>query len=114
MAYRLFGFICVFAVVGCATTTEVTKLGRDTYTLSTYRSPAVGGTTKARQVAISSAGQYCQSIGKEVSIERIETSPTNLAANVLIVIFTCLYYDDPSYQRPVYKREPGVIIEDRR
>ena len=42
----------VLMIAGCANTTNVAKLGKDTYTMSAYRSQARGGTAAARGVVL--------------------------------------------------------------
>ena len=103
----------VLLISGCASTTNVSKLGKDTYTISAYRSHSRGGPAAARGVAVDEAGAYCAKMEKEVSVKNISLSPGARADNVAVV-FQCLSANDPEYTRPTFQPAPDTVIEDRR
>ena len=103
----------ILLIAGCVSTTNVSKLGKDTYTINAYRAPLLGGTTAARGIAVDEAGAFCAKMEKEVLVKNISLSPYMDADNVA-VIFQCLSANDPEYTRPTFRPAPDTVIEDRR
>jgi hypothetical protein len=91
----------VLMIVGCASTSSVSMLGKDTYTLSAYRSDVRGGIPDARKVAVGEAGAYCAKLEKQVLVKDISFRPGPYADNVAVgIIFDCRSANDPEYMRP--------------
>lgn len=111
---RAFLLALVVIVGGCAQTSGVTKLGPDTYTITTYRSLFRGGTPEAKRDAFSSANEYCEKQNQEVLVNNIEITPTDRGTDHVSIIFKCLNRSDRDYKRPSYDRQPNTVIEDRR
>lgn len=73
----------------CAWQSEALKVGDDTYQVSANASPARGGITGAREMALKNANAKCSSLGKSIDVTNIETEhafPTN---GVATVTFRC-------------------------
>jgi hypothetical protein len=106
----------VFAATlsACTTSTGVTKLGPDTYMLSTQAAPAAGGAGGARANAIREANAYCASMGREVIVTNHGTGRGFASLGAADVTFRCLASGDPDLHRPTYSKEADVVIEDRR
>jgi hypothetical protein len=77
------------AIMGCATTYDVVKIGDDTYQTSAVASPARGGVSGAQQMAIANANKKCDALGKKINVTNIETGHEFPAAGRSIVTFTC-------------------------
>ncbi len=83
---------CAIAVAmasGCAQTASVSRLGPDTYTMTTHRALATGGTSEARQAAIASAQEYCAGLGKKAVISKMDEMPTGHGADKVNIVFRC-------------------------
>ncbi len=76
-------------VTACAWQSEALKVGDDTYQVSANASPARGGITGAREMALKNANAKCDSLGKNINVTDLSTEhawPTN---GVATVTFTC-------------------------
>jgi len=81
--------LVVVGLSGCAWTTDALKLSDNTYQVSSNASPARGGKTGAREMALREANDKCDSLGQKISVTDIQTGwafPTNGTATVT---FTC-------------------------
>jgi len=112
-------FLCPVALVillGCASRTGVLPMGKDTYTLSVGvagTGSVSGNNTGAKQRALTEANQYCAKLGKQLLVNNISLNST-LAGSTSDLIFRCLNENDPEFSaKPVYKKEPDVVIESR-
>ena len=93
----------VLMIVGCGSTSSVSMFGKDTYTLSAYRSDVRGGIPEARRVAVDEAGAFCAKLKKEVLVKDISFRPGPYADNVAVaIIFQCPSGNDPEYTRPTF------------
>jgi hypothetical protein len=84
-----FALVTAMLVAGCAWQSEARKLGEDTYQVSANASPARGGVTGARDMALKNANAKCDSLGKSINVTDVTTEhawPTN---GVATVTFTC-------------------------
>jgi len=91
MGYRLRMAIgcAVVALAGCAWQSEALKMGDDTWQVSANASPARGGITGAREMALRNTNKKCDSLGKkftETNIQNEHAFPDN---GVATVTFTC-------------------------
>ncbi|MDG1004486.1 MAG: hypothetical protein P8N58_06360 [Emcibacteraceae bacterium] len=78
-------------LTGCMTTSEVTSLGGNSYSLSTLACPACGGTYKAENMALDAANKFCIEQGKEAVIENADVdSWTFNGAGTTDLIFLCV------------------------
>jgi hypothetical protein len=81
--------LLLVAVAGCAWQSEALKVGPDTYQVSANASPARGGITGAREMALKNANKKCESLGKSITVTDTQTEhafPTN---GVATITFTC-------------------------
>ena len=108
--------IAVF-LTACATSSGVSQLGKDTYTLSAGvagTGSVSGNDTKAKKDALTQSNAFCLSKGKEILVQNIGTNST-YAGSTTEVIFQCLNASDAaSNEKPLYRREPSIIIENRK
>ena len=83
-------------IVGCASTSSVSPLGKHTYTVSAYRSDLGGGIPAARGVVVDEAGAFCAKLEKEVLVRNISFRPGPYADNVAVaIIFQCVSANEP-------------------
>ena len=110
---RISFFIFAIMLLGCASSqwgdgsgslcdSQMTKLGPDTYMSSAIYGNGCGTDYKVRH-----AGIFCSRMGKQIVVTNIDNS---LGGNV---IFRCLSPGDPELQRPTYRREADIVIEQR-
>ena len=52
----------------CAQSSGVLKMGPDTYAVSAAAAPARGGSSEARNIALTEANEHCARMGKEILI----------------------------------------------
>ena len=74
---------------GCAWQSEALKIGEDTYQVSANASPARGGITGARQMALTNANTKCNSLGKQINVTDIQSESAFPANGVATVTFIC-------------------------
>lgn len=75
----------IAAVSGCAWKSGALQLGPDTYQVSANASPARGGETGARKMAIEQANEHCATLGRTIEVTDIESQyawPTNRSVTV--------------------------------
>ena len=90
----------------------VQKMGSDTY--SVMVSPIWGSFVDAKKAAYDEARIECAKEAKEMLVLN-EYHQTRSYPKVVELTFRCLNkYDPEMQQRPVYRKEPEVIIEDSR
>jgi hypothetical protein len=106
--------VAALGLSACAATYDVAKLGPDTYTVSSAASPARGGASGARSLALARAAEYCQQMAREVMVINMAGQTTNIhGAGSADVSFRCLTANDPQLVRPSYERSPDVIVQHR-
>jgi stage III sporulation protein SpoIIIAA len=85
-----FGFtFVILSIAGCAWQSEALKLGDDTYQVSANASPARGGITGAREMAVNNANKKCDSLGKKITVTDIKSEYAFPVNGVATVTFTC-------------------------
>ena len=77
------------SLAGCAWQSEALKMGEDTYQTSANASPARGGATGAREMALSNANRKCDELKKKITVVDISTEYAFPANSVATVTFTC-------------------------
>ena len=85
---NLLTLVCL-AASGCAWQSEALKVGEDTYQVSANASPARGGITGAREMALTNANAKCDSLGKKIAVTDIKSEFTFPANGVATVTFSC-------------------------
>jgi hypothetical protein len=84
----LLPLVCLLAC-GCAWQSAVLQVGEDTYQVSANASPMRGGITGAREMAITSANNKCDSLGKKITVTDIKSENAYPANGVATVTFVC-------------------------
>ena len=79
-------------------------------------STARGGLYAGREriEAAKAANQYCDSLGKHMTIRRTDGNGIPGLGPVTSNLFSCVASDDPEYQGPNLRPDPNVVIEGRR
>lgn len=89
MSTRILLALACLSASGCAWQSAPLKLGDDTYQVSANASPARGGITGAREMALTNANEKCDSLGKDISVTDIKSEYAFPANGVATVTFTC-------------------------
>ncbi len=77
------------ALVACAWQSEALKMGEDTYQVSANASPARGGVTGAREMALTNANKKCDELKRQITVVDVKTEFAFPANGVATVTFTC-------------------------
>jgi hypothetical protein len=101
----------VLVTVVCCTDTGPIKVGPDTYTIST-RVP-FGGPASAKGQALQEAATFCESIQREILLDRMQSSECALhgGCGEAEIYFACLTSGDPQLKRPKFQSDPNLKIE---
>jgi len=79
----------VAALSACAWQSEALQMGEDTYQVSANASPARGGVTGAREMALTNANKKCDELKRQITVMDIKTEHAFPANGVATVTFTC-------------------------
>lgn len=82
-------FVMAALAAACAFTYPILKLGDDSYQISAIPSPIHRDIAGARNLAVSRANKKCQSLGKRMTVTKMETGHQYPASDGVIVVFTC-------------------------
>lgn len=103
------------AIAGCASTSEVTPVGRDTYMVG---SSAYGGhmsPTEVKALSFRRANEFCAARGKVMVPSATQSTGVRgwspLGAEVT---FLCVDEGDPANARVQMRKEPDTVIEMRK
>jgi uncharacterized lipoprotein YmbA len=105
--------VFILVIAGCSSTSGVLQMGPDTYTLSVGASGTgsiSGNDARAKKDALVEANQFCSSKGKQILVQNSNMKST-IAGSTSELIFQCI--DNTDTNRPVYRKEPNLIIENR-
>ena len=94
----------------CAFSSDVQKIGKDTYTIAA-REPETGGVTEARRRALSDAESYCASLEKSFVFLRAFTPISYFSdegATNYVLDFRCLDQSSPKYKNTVIGKTPDI------
>ena len=80
-------FACLL-VGGCATSSEIMKVGPDTYLATAVAAPSRGGIDGAHDKAAEAANEKCQSLGKSRTVTNINTVHEP-GTDRAVMTFTC-------------------------
>jgi len=89
MTIRFLLALSLLLASGCAWQSAALKIGDDTYQTSANASPARGGITGAREMAVTNANEKCASLGKRITVTDIKSEYAFPANGVATVTFTC-------------------------
>lgn len=111
---KVFGiFILVMALVSCAQSSGVLKMGPDTYSVSVYAAPVRGGITGAKRIAFKEANEYCTALGKEILISNTalgdSASIGHFYGGTTDITFLCLDKGDTQLKRPNYNPPTKIM-----
>jgi len=81
--------LAAVALTSCAWQSEALKMNNDTWQVSANASPARGGITGAREMALRNANKKCDSLGKKITVTDVQTEHAFPANGVATVTFTC-------------------------
>jgi S1-C subfamily serine protease len=104
---RIFAqFLMLSALFGCTDSGPI-KTGPDSYTIS-IRVP-FGGPASASGNALKEANVFCESNGKEILVDHVQSSECALhgGCGEAQIFFYCLASGDPQLQRPKFRRAPN-------
>jgi len=112
---RLLLALGVLLVAGCATTTDVVPYGKDTYLLST--ADIWGGYSQGslKVKAAQRASAFCAEQGKVFTVRNTGGQGTQgWTSTSATLIFSCISENDPENQRPNLRKDPAIVIQDKR
>ena len=90
------GIVSMVVISACTTpSSEVSKLGPDTYNVSTSAQAVRGGSVEAKRIALSEADAFCAKSGKQAFVTNLKTSKNHAE-----VTFRCEDEGQPKLQRP--------------
>ena len=91
------GVVSAVGISACSTppSSDVLKLGPDTYRISTNVPPVRGGSVEAKRIALTQANEICANSGKETFVIDFKTSKNNAEVN-----FRCADRGLPKLQQP--------------
>ncbi|HEX6950507.1 MAG TPA: hypothetical protein VF127_12980 [Nitrospira sp.] len=90
------GILSAIAISACKTpSSDISKLGPDTYIISTSAPAARGGAVEAKRIALSEAIEFCAQSGKGAFVSNIQTSKNHAEVN-----FRCEAEGQPKLQQP--------------
>ena len=101
-------------LVGCASNSGVTTIGRDTYMVSRQAATGFSGSGTLKAEAFQEATQFCEKSGKHLQVvSTYEAPPPYIFGNFpkAEVQFMCLEAKDSELGRPKLKRAPDSVIE---
>lgn len=103
------------ALVGCATTSDIVPYGKDSFLLSSE--DVWGGYSQGSlQVkAAQRASSFCAEQGKVFVVRNTAGQGVQgWTGTSSTLIFSCILETDSEYQRPNLRKEPDVVIENRK
>lgn len=77
------------ALSGCAWQSGALQLGENTWQTSATATPARGGSTGARRIALQAANKKCEALGKTIEVTDIKTGYAFPANSTAAVTFKC-------------------------
>lgn len=94
--------LLMLALSSCST--GINKLAPNTYSLS----ETSFSTQAAESSVLSSANQFCRSLGKEVLVQTISRPDSDSYS----IIFECIRRGEASRIRPSYEHAPSVVAKN--
>ena len=106
--------IFLLALSGCATSTGVVPMGKDTYMIAIGgKTTASGGKLKAQ--ALKEAAEYCSQKNKQLQVVNTQQRDMSFGIDPSAEIqFMCLDSSDVEFQRPKMQKAPDNVIEIRK
>jgi hypothetical protein len=87
------------ALTACVSTSEIVPMGKDSYMITGIGrgGPGAGEQTAA---AVAQANKYCAAMGKLIVVRRMDTQSATIGSQSTNLILSCVFENDPEYQRP--------------
>ena len=104
----------VALLAGCATTSGVTPLGKDTYLISRNGAGFWSSTAQIKAEALKDADTFCAGNGKNLQVVRTDQHEASGRPGDFPgaeVQFMCLNRNDPELSRPKLRKEANSVIE---
>ncbi len=87
----IFIITATLLLLSCAYSSDVVKMGNNTYSVSGTAGSERGGKFGAKQVAIEEAASYCEKLKKQVNITNVEAATINdIGTGSANVTFKCV------------------------
>jgi len=102
------------ALTGCATSSGVTPLGEDTFSISRNGAGFWSSTAQVKAEALKDAESYCVSKGRKLQVVRTDQHEMSGRPGDFPgaeVQFMCLNSNDPELNRPKLRKEANAVIE---
>lgn len=114
MRFLLIAGVVVF-LAGCQVSTGFLPAGPNTYTTTERVAPILGGSTTAKEKALTKANTYCADQGRVFVPSNMgtEASANPYGPTTYTVTFKCLMADDPAVKSFQLQQAPNVIVEHR-
>ena len=109
--------IVALLLAGCASSSGIAPIGKDTYMVSRQASTGFSGLGDLKAEALREANQYCLSQNKVLQVTHTEDAkPPFVLGNFprVEIQFMCLNTNDPDLARPRFQKDPNNIIEIRK
>lgn len=101
MMIKLVSVMCVAALVGCASTSQVTPYGKDTYILASEDIWGAYSSSSMQVNAARKAGEFCASQGKVMRVRSTTQEGTQLwTGTSSSLVFSCIAEGDSENTRP--------------
>jgi len=114
---KIYFISAALILTGCAASSGVVPIGKDTYMSSKQAATGFGGLGNLKSELFSDAARYCATEGKTVQV--VNTSE-NAGPYILgnypraEIQFMCLHAGDAELQRPKLQKAPDTVIEMRK
>lgn len=106
--------VTVVALAGCATSGGVSKLGPETYVVSSQVMFGPSKGAAAREAALKEAAQFCEQHSREILVDDYtSTGGANTLTGDAEVRFRCLAKDDPALRAPMYPPTNKLLIDEK-
>lgn len=93
------------SVAGCAAASDPIPVGPDSFMVTAPETLNGHG----RDLVLKAANRTCAAENTHMILRRLDASGLSIG-----LVFSCVTTNDPEYQRPNLRREPNIIIEERR
>jgi len=111
MRRKFVAFAVASLTAGCATVSDVTPIGKDSYMVGVE---VRGGQnwTEVKAHAIKRASEYCVGQGKNMVLTHSEThGARGWTPQDAEIQFMCLADNDPEYKRVRMQKDPDTVVE---
>jgi hypothetical protein len=110
----LYATLIPACLIGCASNSGVTTIGKDTYLVSRQAATGFSGSGTLKAEVFQEATQFCERSGKHLQVVSThEAAPPYIFGNFpkAEVQFMCLNAKDAELGRPKLRKEPDSVVE---